>query len=256
MKGRLSACGAVVACAAVLLIASGKARAVENDGTFWTGYMSTWWVDPSWGIWFDTHYNVDAFFVVRGGLSYRFKAGPVLTGGYAFLLLNPDFLRHEHRPWTQVFYPYWSNKDWSVTGRLRLDFRFLEKVQNGQVTSGTDFIFRPRLQTNVTRHFAPNRLGVWLASLNHEILFNAATNLDLKPLDQNRVSFLIGLEMKYLTVRVGYMNRWLPNADAGAGRLEHAALLWFSQSIALYKRRKKVEDEALEPVEYPEAGGP
>lgn len=255
MKARLSEWSAILACAATLLFAPGVARAVDNDGTFWTGYMSTWWVDPSWGIWFDTHYNVDAFFVVRGGVSHRFEAGPVVTGGYAFLLLNPEFKRHEHRPWTQVFYPYWSNDKWSLTGRLRLDFRILDSVENGEVTSGSDFTFRPRLQTNLTRHFARSDVGVWLASINHEILFNAGTTLDLGALDQNRVSALLGLEMEYLTIRVGYMNRWLPNANGGKGRVEHAALLWFSQSIALWKRRK-VEDDVLEGVDYPEAGGP
>ena len=254
MKARLSRWGAILACAAALLLAPGLGRAVDHDGTFWTGYMSTWWVDPSWGIWFDTHYNVDTFFVLRGGISHRFEAGPVVTGGYAFLLLNPNFERHEHRPWGQVFYPYWRNEKWSLTGRLRVDLRFLDSLEHGEITSDTDFIFRPRLQTNLTRRFAPTRFGVPMVSAHHEILFNAATsNLDRDVLDQNRVSLLFGLDMSYITVRVGYMNRWLPNANAGDGRFEHAAIVWFSQAIDLWKKGKARKPEG---EEYPEYGGP
>ena len=51
------------------------------------------------------------------------------------------------------------------------------------------------------------------------------------------ISLLFGLEMESLTVRVGYMNRYLPNAWGGDGLLEHAAILWFSQSIDLAEQR-------------------
>jgi hypothetical protein len=76
---RLLAC---LACCAALALAPGRSRAdFEQEGTFWTGYMSSWWVDPSWGLWFETHYNVDTFFMVRGGLTHMFDAGPgVLLG--------------------------------------------------------------------------------------------------------------------------------------------------------------------------------
>ncbi|MBT8470717.1 MAG: hypothetical protein KJN97_18365, partial [Deltaproteobacteria bacterium] len=44
----------------------------RHVGAFWAGYMSNWGIRPPWSIWFDTHYNTRAFFVLRGGLTYRF----------------------------------------------------------------------------------------------------------------------------------------------------------------------------------------
>ena len=76
-------------------------------------------------------------------------------------------------------------------------------------------------------------------------------------MDQNRVSLMLGLVMKRLTVRVGYMNRYLPNARGGDGLDEHAAIIWFTQRVDLSKRRlpnrgtKRVDND-----DYPEYGGP
>jgi hypothetical protein len=120
----------VLACCAVLWLAPGITRAddVEHEGTFWTGYLSSWWLNPSWALWFDTHYNVDSFFLARGGLTHAFDAGPSVTAGYAFLLLNPSFERHERRPWAQGFAPLRMNDRWSLSGRFRMDFRFLDSL--------------------------------------------------------------------------------------------------------------------------------
>jgi hypothetical protein len=216
--------------------------------------MSSWWIDPSWALWFDTHYNVDTFFLLRGGLTHAFDAGPTVTGGYAFLLLNPDLERHEHRPWAQVFLPYRLNDDWSLSGRFRMDFRFLESLENGKVASGYDFVFRTRWQTTLTRWLSPVRLGQPLVQLSHEILLDAAASPERPVVDQNRLSLLFGLEMKHVTVRLGYMNRWLPNARSGNGLVEHAAILWFTHSVDLGKRRRPPEQVDYD--DYPEYGGP
>lgn len=243
----------LAACAAVLLAPHVARADLENQGTFWPGYMSSWWLDPKWGLWFDTHYNVDSFFLVRGGVSHAFDRGPVVTGGYAFLLLNPSFRRHEHRPWAQVFMPFRLNDRWSVSGRFRMDFRFQDSLEDGEVTSGHDFSFRTRWQTTLTRRFAPMRLGQPFVQLSHELLLNAAASPGLPVLDQNRVSLLFGLETKHLTVRAGYMNRYLPHARGGNGLAEHAALLWFSQSVDLSEGRRRATQVDYE--DYPEYGG-
>ncbi len=226
----------------------------EHEGTFWTGYMSTWWLDESHGIWFDTHYNVDTFFLVRGGLTRRFLGGASVTGGYAFLLLNPDFDRHEHRPWGQVFVPYEFNDRWSVSGRVRMDFRILDKVEGGRVRSGHEFVWRPRINSSVTRRFPRMRLGQPFLQASHELLINGAVTDGRKVLDQNRFSLMSGLETKWVTLRMGYMHRWLPNARGGDGKHEHAAILWFTQSVDVRKigrKRRKVDYE-----NFPEYGGP
>ena len=215
--------------------------------------MSSWWLAPSWALWFDTHYNVDAFFLVRGGLTYAFDKGPSVTGGYAFLLLNPDFERHEHRAWGQVFIPWHLNDRWSLSERLRMDFRFLESLDGGRVTSGYDFVFRTRLQTALTRRFAPTRFGEPSLQLAHELLLNAAASPGRDVVDQNRVTLSVGLTLKHLTVRVGYMNRYFPNARGGDGRFEHAAILWFTQSIDLSSRKGLRKQDEYD--DYPEYGG-
>ncbi|MDJ0850717.1 MAG: DUF2490 domain-containing protein [Myxococcota bacterium] len=242
-------------CAALALLAPSARGDDFHEGTFWTGYMSSWWLDERWGLWFDTHYNVDTFFVARGGLSHRFEKGPTVTGGYAFLLLNPDFDRHEHRPWWQIFYPYRFDDNWSISGRLRMDFRFLEKLEDGRVTSGHEFVWRPRIQSSVMRRLSPIRAGRPFLQFSHELLINGAVTDGRKVLDQNRLSLLWGLETKWVTLRVGYMHRWLPNARGGDGQHEHAAIVWFTQSTDL-PRRVRGRRFKMEGEDNPEFGGP
>ena len=149
--------------------------------------------------------------------------------------------------------PFHLNEDWSVSGRFRMDFRFLESLEDGEVSSGFDFVFRPRLQTVLTRRFAPIRFGQPFVSLAHEVLFNAYASPERDALDQNRVSLLFGLETKYVTLRLGYMNRYLPTARGGDGRIEHAAILWFTQSVDLTRRSRTSQDPD---EDFPEYGGP
>jgi hypothetical protein len=237
------------------LAAPAVARAdAAQEGTFWPGYMSSWWVDPNWALWFDTHYNLDTFFVGRIGVTRRLEAGPTVTGGYAFLLLNPDFERYEHRAWGQIFLPVRFDDRWSVSGRFRVDLRWLESLEDGRITDSWDFRFRPRWQTTFTRRFKPISIGQPLAQFAHEILINAASSTDLDVLDQNRFSLLFGVEMPHVTVRVGYMNRWLPNARGGDGRMEHAALLWFTQSVELFEKKRGYKEPEYDMEDYPEMG--
>jgi hypothetical protein len=249
---------AILACSAVLSLAPSVARAdTEHEGTFWTGYMSSWWLDPSWALWFDTHYNLDTFFLLRGGITHAFEAGPTVTTGYAWLLLNPEFEREEHRPWAQVFVPIPLNDDWSLSGRFRMDFRFLDSVENGEVTNGTDFAFRTRFQTTLTRRFAPIRWGKPFAQLSHELLLNAASDPHRDVLDQNRVSLLFGLETKWVTIRTGYMNRYLPSARGGNGLDEHSFIVWFTQRINLREKKQQLKQKLkIDYDDYPEYGGP
>lgn len=251
--------GACLALCLLLLLGARDALAdAEHEGTFWPGYMSTWWVDPNWSLWFDSHYNLDTFFMARGGLTHVFDAGPSVTGGYAFLLLNPSFERHEHRPWAQVFAPWRINDLWSLSGRLRMDFRLLQSVEDGEIEDDWDFVFRPRVQGTLTRNFEAIRFGEPFAQLSYELLLNAASDPHREVVDQSRVSLLFGLRMEHVTVRVGYMNRYLPHSR-GDGLVEHAALLWFTQSFDFVKRRRLArraeKPEYPDYDDYPEYGG-
>ncbi len=54
------------------------------------------------------------------------------------------------------------------------------------------------------------------------------------------------------------MNRYLPNARGGDGLQEHAAILWFTQSIDLGDRMQqwKAPQPKYDYEDYPEYGGP
>jgi len=232
----------VVAALAVFAPADGRAS-VEDEGTFWTAYMSTWWLDESWGVWFDTHYDVDRFFALRGGLSRRFESGVTLTGGFAWLRLRPDLERDEYRPWGQILVPFRFDENWSASGRLRVGGRFLERLDGGEIVDGYDFVFRTRFQVALTRRFAPLSIGRPLVQIADEVLLNAASTTAFDVFDQNRISLLFGLEMKDVTVRVGYMHRYLSGGAGGRGVSEHTALLWFSQSVELRGARGAPQEE-------------
>ncbi len=66
-------------------------------------------------------------------------------------------------------------------------------------------------------------------------------------LDQNRASLMLGIELDSLTVRVGYMNRFIPGGSGLVDTLEHAAVLWFMHSFDLGKGVGE---------QVPESGGP
>ena len=234
---------------ALLTLTLCEARA-ESQETVWIGYMSNWWLNPTQAIWFDTHLNHDTFFVLRGGYTHRFESGPSITGGYAYLRLNPDLERPEHRPWGQLFLPFHLNDDWNASFRIRSELRFVESLENGQPASGYDFAWRNRFQTSFTRRFAPVSFGTPLLQFSHELLLNFASNPDQDTLDQNRLSVLLGLERGGLTIRVGYMNRYLANINDGT--TEHAALLWFTQNIRIGGRARSRSD--IDYDDYPEQG--
>lgn len=222
----------------------------DTTETFWIGYMSNWWLNPSQAIWFDTHLNEDTFFVLRSGYTHRFESGNSVTGGYAYVRLNPDLERPEHRPWGQVFLPFRLNDDWTASFRIRSELRFIESLENGQPAGGYDFAWRNRFQTSFTRRFKPVRPGTPLLQFSHELLLNFASDPTLKTLDQNRISVMLGLQMKNLTIRVGYMNRYLANVNDGT--TEHATLLWFTHNVPIGDRRRSRKD--IDYDDYPEQG--
>ena len=233
----------VLACASVG--ASARADSL-HQGTFWTGYMSSWWIDRSWALWFDTHYNVESFVVLRGGVTRAFEAGPSVTAGYAYLRINPDLDRQEHRPWAQAVIPLRLNDDWRFSQRIRTDFRFQQSLDQGEIVDGFDFTFRARFQSTFTRRLPKLRSGQPFVQISDEVLLNLGSTTLPVGLDQNRVSLLFGIELELLTIRSGYMNRYSPGSGGTSGVYEHGFILWFTQSVDLGRG---------ETEQVPEAGG-
>jgi hypothetical protein len=245
MSRRTSAGRLLLGVLAAAAFASPSSAEARHEPTFWTGYMSSWWVDESWALWFDTHYNTDSFFVARGGVTRAFRSGPSVTGGYAFLLINPDLERQEHRAWAQVVTPYRFNDRWRFSLRTRLDFRFQQSLSQGLIVDGWDFTFRPRFQFAFTRSLPGIRWGEPFVQLADEVLVNLGSTDVPVGLDQNRVSLMFGLDFGDVTVRVGYMNRYIPSRS-GRDTFEHGLTLWFTHSVDLGRGQQE---------QVPEAGG-
>lgn len=206
--------------------------------------MSSWWLAPEWALWFDTHYNVDSFVVLRGGITRAFESGPSLTAGYAYLQINPDLDRQEHRPWAQLVLPLRLNDDWRLSERIRTDFRFQQRLEDGRITDGWDFTFRARLQTTLTRRLPPLRWGQPFVQLASEVLLDLGSTTEPVGLDQNRVSLLFGIEVERLTLRIGYMNRYIPSTSSGPDVFEHGLILWLTHSVDLGRGEREQPPEA------------
>ncbi|RLB56296.1 MAG: hypothetical protein DRJ42_03765 [Deltaproteobacteria bacterium] len=218
----------------------------DNEATFWLAYMNQTAITPNWAIWFDTHYNHGAFFVLRGGLVYNIENGPGLTAGYAHLLLDPgdgSLDRNEHRPWAQAVFPFRISDEWGFSQRIRSDFRFRESVAGGKVVNGWDFTVRLRWQSALTYWFPDLDVGRFFVQVADEVLINFGPDAGPNHLDQNRLSLLLGMKMGRLTVRVGYMDRWIPGATGMTAIHEHAALLWFNHLIPVSEAPDRVSEE-------------
>ena len=238
----------ITTCMAVLLLGGQVVRAeTVNEGSFWGGYMGSMWLDPQWALWFDTHYNLDSFWVIRGGLTRTFESGVSVTGGYAYLQTNPHLDRQEHRPWAQAVIPLRLSDNWSFSQRMRTDFRIQQSLESGRIASGWDFTFRARFQSALTYRLPPLRFGQPILQLADEVLLDLGSTSEPVGLDQNRASLMFGIEFDSLTVRVGYMNRFIPGSSRLVDTFEHAAVLWFTHSIDLGKGAGK---------QVPESGGP
>ncbi|MGF1469188.1 MAG: DUF2490 domain-containing protein [Sandaracinaceae bacterium] len=258
---------AILVVVAVLHVAStGMAQAEPDEparqrATFWLGYMSSVVVRPDIAIWFDTHYNHEAFFVLRGGLTVgAIGRGATATAGYAYLLLSDGtgaLRRMEHRPWAQVVIPA-RDGDWGFSQRIRYDARFREDLPApGVVGLGYIFTNRLRWQSVVTRWLPPSSFGRFLLQLADEVLVSFGPVAGPNFLDQNRLSALVGLRVRAITWRVGYMYRFLPGSTGVRPRHEHAVLLWVTHTIDLPSvPAPGVGDDEEHPPSVPEAGSP
>ena len=230
--------------------ANGPSTRPKRRGTFWIGYMTDWVISRPWSLWFDSHYNHDAFFVLRGGLTFRFEAGPALTAGYAHLWTNPgdgSLKQDEHRPWGQVVFPMRFGDSWAFSQRIRYDARFREKTSDGRVSRGWFFTHRLRYQSALTYFMPKIGFGQLFLQTANEVLVHFGRNAGPNFLDQDRVSVLIGWRRKHISVRTGYMYRFLPGTAGNAPRHEHGMLLWINHSIDLFQDHRHGLPEANNP---------
>ena len=238
----------------VVIVLMASARAAEDRSTYWLGYMADIAIAPYQSIWFDTHYNAAAFFVLRGGLTQGFNAGPRVTAGYAFLLTDPGsgaLERKEHRPWAQVFVPVKLSDTWRFSQRIRYDHRIQQNIAGGEVVDGWSTNNRLRFQSVFSYYLSECSIGQPLLQLADEVLFDLGPDAGPNYLDQNRLSFLVGLQTGSLTFRAGYMWRFIPGRTGNNITNEHALILWVNHSLDL-RRPEDTQGEQW----GPEVGNP
>ena len=202
-----------------------------SQGSYWLGYMSSWWLSARRAIWLDAHFDHESFSVLRGGLTTVLKTGQPVTGGYAYVLTNPDLERREHRPWGQIVLPFPLSANWRFSQRIRGDLRIQQSVEDGQIVSGWDTTLRARFQSTFTYQLSPRAFGKPIIQLGDELLFNVASTAQPGGLDQNRASVMVGIEREKITYRLGYMNRYITGKGGSQDVVEHALVLWVTQAI-------------------------
>jgi hypothetical protein len=213
--------------------------------------MTDWQLRGPWSLWFDTHYNSRAFFVLRPGVTFKFASGPSATVGYAYVLTDPgdgSLSRQEHRPWAQMVFPAKFGDDWSFSERLRTELRVRERIESGSVVDGWIAVPRFRAQTAFTYSLVRTSYGDWFLQPAVELLVNAGDSVGRNFLDQARASLMLGLQTKTFTVRVGYMDRFIPSTTPPTH--EHDFVVWLNYAW-------KNEAAELAPVDpHPENQNP
>jgi len=242
----------IVALAQPARAQSEPSGAREHHAAAWFGLMTDWQLSGPWSIWFDTHYNTRSFLVLRGGLTHHFEIGPSVTLGYAHLWTRPGYFdRDEHRPWGQVFMPFAFSERWSLSQRLRLELRIRQRVLDDEVVAGWVNVLRWRSQTAVSHWLVrqPDG-GGWFVQTALEMLANGGSNAGPNFLDQNRVSVMGGFRTGPFTVRLGYLDRFVPGSSGATPVHEHNAVLWVN-----YKFKQSDPAPPKRP-EAPEIGNP
>lgn len=193
--------------------------------------MTDWQLAGQWSVWLDTHYNTNAFFVLRSGVGYGFHSGFSATAGYAYALTDPGtgiLERQEHRPWGQFVFPAQFGRDWAFSERIRGELRIRQKMESGEVTDGWIVVPRLRAQTSLSWFFAHPSYGDWFAQPGIELLVQGGDSVGTNFLDSVRSSILLGLKVHPWTVRAGYMARFIPSTAPPT--YEHDLILWLSYS--------------------------
>lgn len=243
-------CGVALAIATPRVAEAAERDPPRHEESAWVAYMSDWVFHPKGSVWLDAHYNVRAFGVLRGGLTYRTRPGPSFTGGYGHVWTDRGtgtLERREHRPWAQVVFPLRIDADWGFTQRIRYELRIREHLRGGLPDGNWDVLHRVRFQTAITYKLPPLPAGAPFLQLADEVLVHLGPRAGPNYLDQNRLSLALGWTERNFTVRLGYMHRFSPGVSGLVHVHEHGLILWFNHTIELRRRRTASPPEAANP---------
>lgn len=216
-----------------------KAQNLTHTNQYWMGYMTQSRLSEQWGLWNDIHWVPESFFLIRTGVTYRFKSKYNLsaTSGFARLWIYPSqedlkTFRPEYRPWGQVVLGYNPNKVRHLQ-RLRIDARFRRNILQDELLDGYDFNWRFRYMYQWRYDFNPNQVqNYFYASVSNEVLFNLGQNINNQfRLDQNRFQLSYGYQMDKLAIQLGYMNFLALENSTNTLNMKHTFLVWIFHQI-------------------------
>jgi len=224
-------------CSMLLLVSFGPTIHGQANATqeVWMGYITSYRINKSWGIWNDFHYVPNSFFASRHGVTYFVNPRFEVTSGYAWVTtatsFSSDLSRPEHRLWGQAEWRYQLTKRWAIRARLRYDARFRRALGTNEVLDDYIFANRYRLMGAVRYKIMrfSNGSSIHLNMLN-ELLFHSGPGVTSGPIDQNRTFILPGYTNGRLTIMAGYHRRVFPLSNFNF-RVNHGATIWVIQSF-------------------------
>ena len=220
-------------------------KQVDTDSQVWTAAFGNIRFSDANSLFVDLHYVGHSFAVTRAGIVYHLSNDIAATAGFARLWLtvpgsgHDRLERHEHRPWAQVFVRSPLPGNFSMTHRLRYDLRFRERVANGEVRQGYNFNHRLRLQETVQLNLPWLKLGkvTPYVVLADEVLLNFGEEVVYNTFDQNRLSLMVGGQLRSIRLQTGYMNRFVQSA-AAPGRYSniHTLVIWLFYNLDIRRQ--------------------
>lgn len=213
-----------VAAAALLCFAASPAAA-EDDVQVWTTAIATGPVAGRLAVWMELQTrvgdNVSRLHQskLRGALGYRFGETLTVYAGYAHITnrrpVGGDVT--ERRLWQQASYAIVSEGPVRVSGRTRLEQRFVE--------GGTDFGWRLRQQMRVSVPLTAGRGSSAVIAGEALIALNSTDWGADGGFDQLRGFVGINVPIgRKQAIELGYLNQSLRRADA-ADQINHVGLL-------------------------------
>jgi hypothetical protein len=214
----------------------------------WLGYFNQTRFTNRSGLWVDLHFRgTDDFFksksiaIARFAYLYYLSDNVRLMVGYAyaprFSNAGPGVVP-EHRPWQQVLWVE-KKKRFNLTQSLRIEQRFRQAVDQGELTDDFNFNWRFRYNFVITvplkgKEIVPKTLFLYF---NNDTHINAGKSILYNSFDQNR-SF-IGLGYQFsdrLNAHLGYLFIFQQEPVAANYVNIHAIRLYFIHQVDL--RRK------------------
>jgi hypothetical protein len=191
---------------------------IESE-QLWLAYFNQTRFTNRSGLWFDGHLRFTDDFaermsqdIIRLAYVYYLSDNVRLSAGHAYItnFSGDDAVPnlHEHRPWQQIQW-YEKKKHFLLMQYVRLEERFKEFLDNGEVADTRQFNYRVRYNMTFT---IPLKSGgiqpkTPLIFLNEEVMVNFGKEIVYNYFDQNRFFAGFGYQFtKGLNAQIGYLN--------------------------------------------------